>query len=77
MTHILENGKIQKLMGMGYTHGLMGTGMKDSGTCVSNTERALTLLEMERLIQVSLTMENIMARGSTPGQMIAYIPVTL
>jgi hypothetical protein len=47
MSRILESGRSQKLMGLEFTLGRMGIGMRESGKTVSSTDKAQSCLQME------------------------------
>jgi hypothetical protein len=65
---ILENGRTVKLMGMGFTLGLLEINTKVSGSNASSMDRALTSSQMATSSVVHILMVSHLERASTNGR---------
>lgn len=73
MIAILVNGLVLKLMVMVYILGQMEIGMKDSGECVSNMDKDMTLSVMGIRTSVSMLMENLTEKENIFGLLDKFI----
>jgi hypothetical protein len=71
--HILDNGKMVKLMDMVYIHGLMEIDIKENLNNVLNMEKEFKNLLMEIHIKDHIKMVNHMVMANIYGMMQAHI----
>lgn len=69
----LGSGNAHELTVMGYMFGKTGTDTKANGKTVSNTDLGQIFLAMEMSILDIMSMENLMGKDNTHGQMEAYM----
>ena len=75
-TRTSANGDNQKLQAMVFISGKMAIGMKESGTIVSNMDKALISSPTVTATQAYMLEESPMGKASTNGKMAAYISVS-